>query len=108
MRLRSASLGAALALGVLIHGAVCAQAPAPAPSAAAGRAQPPPAPPTLQPKAGEPLTLSVGRQQIRVVLVADGLTAPWDIVFIPGTSDMLVTESTGKLRMIQGGKLLPD
>jgi len=71
-------------------------------------AQPPAASNVLLPKAGEPLELNAGRQPIRVVLVADGLTAPWDIVFIPGTSDLLVTESNGKLRMIQGGKLLPD
>ena len=71
-------------------------------------AQPPAAPAVNLPKAGAPLTLRVGRQQLRVALVADGLTAPWDIVFIPGTSDMLVTESNGKLRMIQGGKVLPD
>jgi glucose/arabinose dehydrogenase len=70
--------------------------------------QPPPAAPVNLPKAGAPLTLNVGRQKIRVALVADGVTAPWDIVFIPGTSDLLVTESNGKLRMIQGGKLLPD
>src|SRR5690606_8926650 len=55
-----------------------------------------------------PLTLPAGRQQIRVALVADQLVAPWDIVFIPGTSNLLVTESNGKLRMIRGGKLLPD
>jgi glucose/arabinose dehydrogenase len=71
-------------------------------------AQPPAAAPVLLPKAGEPLTLNAGRQKIRVALVADGITAPWDIVFIPGTSDLLVSESNGKLRMIQGGKLLPD
>src|SRR6185295_8394401 len=71
-------------------------------------AQPPPGPAVMLPKADAPLTLRAGRQQLRVALVADGLTAPWDIVFIPGTSDLLVTESNGKLRMIQGGKLLPD
>jgi glucose/arabinose dehydrogenase len=71
-------------------------------------AQPPAAASALLPKVGAPLTLRAGRQQIRVVLVADGLVAPWDIVFIPGTSDLLVTESNGKLRMIRGGKLLPD
>ena len=68
-------------------------------------------PPRLRrslPKAGAPLTLQAGRQKIRVALVADGITAPWDIVFIPGTTDLLVSESNGKLRMIQGGKLLPD
>ena len=71
-------------------------------------AQPPPAPAVMLPKAGAPLTLRAGRQQLSVALVADGLIGPWDIVFIPGTTDLLVTESNGKLRMIQGGKLLPD
>ena len=74
----------------------------------AGSAQPPAAPSVTLPKAGAPLTLRAGRQQLRVALVADGLIGPWDIVFIPGTSDLLVSESNGKLRMIQGGKLLPD
>ena len=73
-----------------------------------GSAQPPPAASVNLPKADAPLTLRAGRQQLRVALVVDGLTAPWDIVFIPGTSDLLVTESNGKLRMVQGGKLLPD
>jgi glucose/arabinose dehydrogenase len=76
--------------------------------AGAAWAQPPPAAPVLVPKAGAPLTLEAGRQQIRVALVADGLVEPWDIVFIPGTSDLLVTESNGKLRLIRGGKLLPE
>lgn len=62
----------------------------------------------LLPKAGAPLTLAAGQQQIRVVLVADGLVAPWDIVFIPGTNDMLVTESNGALRLIANGKLVPE
>ncbi len=67
---------------------------------------PPPA--VLLPKAGAPLTLAAGQQKIRVVLVADGLVAPWDIVFIPGTSDMLVTESNGALRLIANGELVPE
>ena len=71
-------------------------------------AQPPSATPVLLPKAGASLTLEAGRQQIRVALVADGLVAPWDIVFVPGTADILVTESNGKLRLIQNGKLLAD
>jgi glucose/arabinose dehydrogenase len=109
MKLRSASLGAALALGLMVHGVVHAQGAGQAQGArGAGRGGPQAAPPTLQPKPGAPLTLSAGRDKLRVVLVADGLVAPWDIVFIPGTSDLLVTESNGKLRMIQGGKLLPD
>ena len=71
-------------------------------------AQPPAATPKLMPTAGEPLELNAGRLKIKVALVADGLTGPWDLVFIPGTADLLVSESTGKLRMIQAGKLLPD
>lgn len=71
-------------------------------------AQPPAAPNVLLPKPGEPLMLDAGRQKIRVALVADGLVSPWDLVFIPGTSDILVTEANGKLRMIREGKLLPD
>jgi glucose/arabinose dehydrogenase len=74
----------------------------------AGSAQPPAAPSFTLPKAGAPLTARAGGQQLHVALVADGLIAPWDIVFIPGTSDLLVTESNGKLRMIQNGKVLPD
>ena len=71
--------------------------------------QPPPAAPVLVPKAGAPLTFDAGRGKIRVALVSDGLVAPWDIVFIPGTSsDLLVTESNGKLRMIAGGKLVAE
>ena len=73
-----------------------------------GAAQPPAGPQVNLPKAGAPLTARAGRQQLSVVLVADGITAPWDIVFIPGTTDLLVSESNGKLRMIQNGKLLPD
>jgi len=94
MRRQSVGLGVALALGFGFSAPVLAQPPAAAP--------------TLVPRAGQPLTLDAGRQKIRVALVMDGLAAPWDIVFIPGTSDLLVTESNGKLRMIQGGKLLPD
>jgi len=71
-------------------------------------AQGPPAAPVLLPKAGAPLTLEASRQKIRVALVADGIAAPWDIVFIPGTSDLLVTESTGALRMIANGKLVAE
>lgn len=73
--------------------------------ASGGAAAQPPAPQVRLPKAGAPLTLPAGREEIRVVLVSDGLVAPWDIVFVPGTSDLLVTESNGKLRLIAGGSL---
>src|SRR5262245_27664276 len=43
-------------------------------------------------------------QKIRVVVVARGLTYPWSMAFLPDGS-MLVTERTGKLRIIRNGKL---
>jgi glucose/arabinose dehydrogenase len=43
----------------------------------------------------------------RVVTVADGLQHPWSIAFLPG-GDMLVTERPGRLRIVRGGRLLPD
>jgi glucose/arabinose dehydrogenase len=64
-------------------------------------------PGVLLPNAGAPLTLAAGQKKIRVVLVAEGLVGPWDIVFIPGTNDMLVTESSGALRLIANGQLVP-
>ena len=76
--------------------------------ASAANAQAPASPPVLMPRAGAPLTLDAGRQKIKVVLVADGLKAPWDIVFLPGTTNMLVTESTGDLRLVENGKLVPE
>ncbi len=36
-----------------------------------------------------------------------GLTAPWGIAFLPD-GRMLVTERAGRLRVIEGGKLLPE
>ena len=43
----------------------------------------------------------------RLVPVVDGLVLPWSIAFLPG-GDSLVTERPGRLRIIRGGKLLPD
>lgn len=43
----------------------------------------------------------------RVVTVAEGLVHPWSIAFLPD-GDMLVTERPGRLRIIRGGRLLPD
>ncbi len=94
MTMRSSWLGAATGLALaLSFGA---------------SAQPPPAPNVLLPKAGAPLTLDAGRQKIKVALVADNLVGPWDIVFIPGTTNLLVTESKGTLRLIENGKLVPE
>ena len=43
----------------------------------------------------------------RVVTVAEGLENPWSIAFLPG-GDMLITERPGRLRIVRGGRLLPD
>jgi glucose/arabinose dehydrogenase len=95
-------MGGRIAVGWLVNVAAVFAAGSPA------FGQPPTPSPVLLPKAGAPLTLYAGRQAIRVALVADGLVAPWDIVFIPGTADLLVTESNGKLRLIRGGKLVAE
>ena len=44
---------------------------------------------------------------IRVELVADGLSNPWSIAFLPD-GDILVTERAGRLRVISGGELNPE
>jgi glucose/arabinose dehydrogenase len=43
----------------------------------------------------------------RIVPVAEGLVNPWSIAFLPG-GDMLITERPGRLRIVRGGKLLPE
>jgi glucose/arabinose dehydrogenase len=48
-----------------------------------------------------------GGHRFRLVTVADGLMHPWSIAFLPN-GDILVTERTGQLRAIRGGKLQPE
>lgn len=43
----------------------------------------------------------------RMETVASGLEHPWCVAFLPD-GRMLVTERAGRLRVIEGGKLLPD
>ena len=43
----------------------------------------------------------------RVVEVAPGLVNPWSMAFLPG-GDILITERPGRLRIVRGGKLLPQ
>ena len=45
--------------------------------------------------------------QIRVVTVAAGLVHPWSIRFLPN-GDFLITEQTGRLRIVRNGELLPE
>ncbi len=43
----------------------------------------------------------------RMVSIVTGLENPWAVAFLPG-GDMLVTERAGRLRIVRGGRLLPD
>src|SRR5215468_8889039 len=55
-----------------------------------------------------PMEFDTGEgQRIRVVQVAKGLTYPWSLAFLPDGA-MLVTERTGKLRIIRNGVLDPN
>jgi glucose/arabinose dehydrogenase len=45
--------------------------------------------------------------RIRVTTAATGLVQPWHVTFVPGTSDILVTELPGRLRLIRNGVLDP-
>ena len=44
--------------------------------------------------------------RVRVVAVATGLDLPWGMAFLDGNR-ILVTEKDGRLRVVEGGKLLP-
>ena len=47
------------------------------------------------------------RVRIAVTTIASGLVQPWHVTFLPGTSDVLVTELPGRLRIIRNGVLDP-
>jgi aldose sugar dehydrogenase len=61
---------------------------------------------TAMPTPGSPVTLTGAGKPIRVALAAGGLVNPWDITFLPGSGDMLVTESAGRLRLVRNGTLV--
>jgi aldose sugar dehydrogenase len=69
-------------------------------------AQPTAAPAAVLPTRDTPLTLETSGAKIRVVLVADGLVGPWDLAFLPD-GNLLVTESSGALRIVENGVLNP-
>ena len=46
--------------------------------------------------------------RIRVTTVASGFVQPWHVTFLPGTSDVLVTELPGRLRLVRDGVLDPE
>jgi glucose/arabinose dehydrogenase len=50
------------------------------------------------------LVSSANAAEYKIETVADGLSYPWAIAFLPG-GDMLVTERSGQLRRVTGGEL---
>src|SRR5512143_3070922 len=46
-------------------------------------------------------------EQFKVVTYVEGLKNPWSMAWLPN-GDMLVTERGGSLRIVRGGKLLPN
>jgi aldose sugar dehydrogenase len=51
--------------------------------------------------------LRTEKHTLKIEMVADGLETPWGMAFLPD-GRMLVTERSGKLRVIDRGKLLPQ
>ena len=52
-------------------------------------------------------TFGSEQHEFRLVRVVEGLEQPWSMAFLPD-GRMLITEKAGRLRIIQGGKLLPE
>lgn len=57
--------------------------------------------------AAEPKVRESQLHAFRIVTVAEGLEHPWGMAFLPD-GDILVTERPGRLRIVRGGRLLPD
>lgn len=53
-----------------------------------------------------PFTFQTTEQNIRMVVVAKGLSHPWSLAFLPDGS-MLITERMGRLRIVRNGVLDP-
>ena len=52
-------------------------------------------------------TYETAKQRFHLVKVADGLEHPWGLAFLPD-GRMLVTERPGRLRIVDGGKLVAE
>ena len=89
---------AALALAASLLLAACSSPRPTSRAAASPRASAASPAPTVGPP--RPLHLKVSA-------VATGLEVPWSLAFLPG-GDMLVTERTGRVRLIQSGQLQPQ
>ncbi|MCY3842079.1 MAG: PQQ-dependent sugar dehydrogenase, partial [Acidobacteria bacterium] len=96
---RATALLAATLLALVAPAAVEAQEDAPQPESFAAEG----IPPVPLPDGPREYDTATG-QRIRVVVVAEGLTYPWGLAFLPDES-ILVTERLGTLRRIRGGAL---
>ena len=52
-------------------------------------------------------TYETAKQRFHLVMVTDGLEHPWGLAFLPD-GRMLVTERPGRLRIVDGGKLVAE
>lgn len=60
------------------------------------------------PPLGEgPWDIQTAQTKIQVSVVARGLSHPWSVAFLPD-GDMLITERTGRLRIVRNGVLSPN
>ncbi|PWG82691.1 hypothetical protein DDR33_02215 [Pararcticibacter amylolyticus] len=57
--------------------------------------------------AGEKEKMPLNESDLKVETVASGLSMPWAVAFLPG-GELLVTERTGKLRLVKDGVLDPQ
>ncbi len=62
--------------------------------------------PSRNPLSDEPQVFASAEQRFRVVPLK-GLSQPWGLAFLP-TGDMLITERSGRLRIVRNGVLDPD
>lgn len=61
----------------------------------------------LVPSAGVAERLSSSQHEIELTPVLQGLELPWSLAFLPD-GRWLVTERPGRLRVVEGGRLLPE
>jgi aldose sugar dehydrogenase len=44
----------------------------------------------------------------RIETLVEGLEVPWSLAFLPGSTDVLIAERAGDLRVVRAGQLLPE
>lgn len=104
-RISALAVGAALVLAAGGHAMAQDTPPPPA--------LPPALPPTMPFQGSDlgegPWDVITGQARIHVEVLARGLENPWSLAFLPGTdADMLVTERSGRLRIVRDGMLDPQ